>query len=112
MTAGPDRGGKSRCGILQRLERRCRREKSAQYDRPRHADALVLQIELGDGVLAQRNDWNAAEINQRRVLQDNLGHTLGAIAGDTVVPNAARNVSQTGASAGADGRKMGMGGVL
>ena len=31
-------------GVLQRLERRCRRHKVAQYDRPGHTDALVVQI--------------------------------------------------------------------
>ena len=98
-------GAKRKGGVLQRLERRCRRHKAAQYNGPWHPDALVGQIELSDGVLAQQNHWNAAEIGQRRVLEDNLGHTLGAIAGDVVAPDTVQNGSQKEASAGAGGRE-------
>ena len=56
------KGEKLKAGVLQRLERRCRWEKAAQYDRPGHTDALARQIELSDGVLAQRDERNAAEI--------------------------------------------------
>ena len=105
-------GAKRKGGVLQRLERRCRRHKAAQYNGPWHPDALVGQIELSDGVLAQQNHWNAAEIGQRRVLEDNLGQTLGAIASDAIGPDTVRNGSQMEASAGPDGGKAASGGIL
>ena len=39
-------------GILERFQRRCGRQETAQYDRPRHPNALAIQIQLFDAVLA------------------------------------------------------------
>ena len=83
-----------RAGILQRLERRCGRQKAAQYNRPGHTTALAGQIELSDGVLAQRNNWNAAEVGQGCVLEDHLGQLFSAISRDVAEPDTAQNGSQ------------------
>ena len=94
-----------KAGVLQRLERRCRWEKAAQYDRPGHTDALARQIKLSEGVLAQQDEWNAAEIGQDFVLEDDIGQLLGAISGDFVEPDTAQDESQMGTSGGADSRE-------
>ena len=94
-------------GVLQRLERRGGWEKAAQYDRPGHADALSAQsvalsaqIELSDGVLAQQDERDAAEIGQCDVLEDNIGQTLGAIAGNAVETDTIQNGSRKGRVSG------------
>ena len=92
-------------GVLQRLESRGGWEEATQYDRPGQADALVAQIELGDGVLAQRDERNAAEIGQRGVLKDDLGQILGAIASDAIGTDTIQNGSRKGPSAGIDSRE-------
>ena len=93
-------GDKMKGGVLQRLERRGGWEKAAQYDRPGHADALFAQIELSDGVLAQQDERDAAEIGQCDVLEDNIGQTLGAIAGDAVETDTIQNGSRKGRVSG------------
>ena len=101
-------GDKMKGGVLQRLERRGGWEKAAQYDRPGHADALFAQIELSDGVLAQQDERDAAEIGQCDVLEDNIGQTLGAIAGDVVGTDTIQNRSRVQTSEGADSGEKAM----
>ena len=54
VSAGADSWGKRNMsgGILERFQRRCGRQETAQYDRPRHPNALAIQIQLFDAVLA------------------------------------------------------------
>ena len=106
LTVG--KGRKRKMCVLQRLERRGRRHEAAQNYRPGHADALVEQIKLGDRVLAQRNNWNAAKISQRCVLEDDLGQTLGAITGDVVEPDTVQKGSQMQTSRAADTLEKGV----
>ena len=75
---------------LQRLERRRDRNQAAQNDCSRHSDALVVQIELCEGVLTKGNERNAAEVGQCGVLEHHLSQTLGAIAYDAIEANTAR----------------------
>ena len=77
-------------GVLQRFQRRRRRQETAEYDCSRHPDALVVQIELCEGVLAKGNERNAAEVRQCGVLEHHLSQTLGAIAHDAIEANTAR----------------------
>ena len=93
-------GEKMKGGVLQRLESRGGWEEATQYDRPGHADALVAQIELDDGVLAQRDERNAAEIGQRGVLKDNLGQILGAGTDDATGTDTIRDGSRKGRVSG------------
>ena len=73
----------------------CQAPEAAQHDCPRHTNALVGKIELSDGVLAQGDERNAAEVGQRCVLEDDLGQFLGAISSDLVVPDTAQDKSRT-----------------
>ena len=80
-----------RRSVLERLERRRRRQQLAQDDCSGHADALVEQIELSDAVLAQRDERDAAEVSQRSVLDHRLGQLLCAIACDVGPTDAVHN---------------------
>ena len=73
---------------LERRECRRRRQQLAQHDRSRHAKALVLQVELRDAVLAQRGEWDPAEVGHRGVLEHHRGQMVGGVARDVVVPDA------------------------
>ena len=77
-------------GVLERFQRRRGRQETAEYDCPRHPDALGVQIELCEGVLAKGNERNAAEVRQCGVLEHHLSQTLGAIAYDVIEANTAR----------------------
>ena len=79
------RGG----GALERLDRRRRGQQLAQHDRSRHADALMLQVELRDAVLAQRGERDPAEVGHTGVLEHHRGQTLRGVARDAVPANAA-----------------------
>ena len=75
------------CGAacaLQRRERCCGRQQLAQHDRSRHADALALQVELCDAVLAQRHERDPAEVGDNRVLEHHVGQMVRGIARDAV----------------------------
>ena len=63
-------------GALERRERRRRGQQLAQHDRSRLADALSLQVELRDAVLAQRGERDPAELGYRGVIQHHLGQIL------------------------------------
>ena len=78
-------------GVLERFQRRCGRQEAAEYDCTRHADALALQIEVRDAVLTQRDEWDAAEVSQRRVLEHHLGQLPRSVAGDVVEADAVRH---------------------
>ena len=75
-------------GALERLERRRRRQQLAQHNHPRHANALVLQVELGDAVLAQRGEGDPAEVSHRGMLEHHRGQMVGGVTRDVVVANA------------------------
>ena len=83
-----------RAGVLEGCERRCGRQEAAQHNCTRHTNALVIQIELSDGVLAQGDERNAAEIGQHCVLEDDIGQFIGAISSDLVEPDTAQDQSQ------------------
>ena len=75
---------------LQGLQRSRSRHQSAQNNCSRHTDALRLEIKLRHTVFAERDEWDAAEIRQRIVLEHDLGQTVSSVAGDIVVANAAQ----------------------
>ena len=77
--------------VLERFQRGRRGQEVAEYDCTRHADALAAQIEVRDAVLTQRDEWDAAEVSQRRVLEHHLGQLLRSIARDVVEANAVRH---------------------
>ena len=80
-------------GVLERFQRHRGRQEVAEYDCTRHTDALVVQIEVRNAVLTQRDEWDAAEVSQRCVLKHHLGQLLRSIARDVVH---ARNAVQDG----------------
>ena len=71
-------------GALERGECRRRGQQLAQHDRSRLADALPLQVELRDAVLAQGGERDPAEVGHTGVLQHNFGQMVGSIATDVV----------------------------
>ena len=71
-------------GALERLDRRRRGQQLAQHDRSRHADALALQVELRDAVLAQGDERDPAEVGHNGMLQHHLGQMVGGVARDVV----------------------------
>ena len=77
--------------VLERFQRGRGRQEVAEYDCTRHADALAIQIEVSDAVLTQRDEWDAAEVSQRRVLEHRLGQLLRSIARDVVGPDAVQH---------------------
>ena len=79
------RGG----GTLERLERRRRGQQLAQHDRSRHADAVLLQVELCDAVLAQGDERDPAEVGHDGVLEHHVGQLVRGVARDVVEANAA-----------------------
>ena len=81
-------------GVLERCDRRCRGQQLAQHYRSRHADALVLQAELRDAILAQGDERDPAEAGHRGVIQHHRGQMVGRVARDVVVADA---VTHTGA---------------
>ena len=91
---GADRKANA-CGAacaLERRERRRRGQQLAQHDRSRHADALVLQVELRDAVLAQRGERDPAEVGHTGMLEHRHGQILRSVTRDVVVGNAASSV--------------------
>ena len=76
-------------GALERLYRRRRGQQLAQHDRSRHANALIVQVELRDGVLAQRDERDPAEVSHTGVLEHHRGQILRSVARDAVEANAA-----------------------
>ena len=78
-------------GVLERFQRNCGSQEAAEYDCTRHADAFLVQIEVRDAVLTQRDEWDAAEVSQRRVLEHHLGQLPRSVAGDAVGANAVRH---------------------
>ena len=75
-------------GALERGECRRRGQQLAQHERSRHADALVLQVELRDAVLAQGGERDPAEVGHRGVIQHHRGQMVGRVARDVVVADA------------------------
>ena len=75
-------------GALERGECRRRGQQLAQHDRSRHADALVLQVELRDAVLAQGGEWDPAEVGHTGVLEHHVGQLVRGVARDVVEGNA------------------------
>ena len=73
---------------LQRFECHRRGHQLAQHDRSRHADALALQVELRDAVLAQGDERDPAEVRHEGVLEHHRGQILRSIASDVVEANA------------------------
>ena len=78
-------------GVLEGLKRQSRRQEAAEYDCSWHADALVGQIELSEGVLAQGDERNAAKVGQCGVLKNHLGQTVGSVARNVVETDAVRH---------------------
>ena len=77
--------------VLERFQRGRGGQEAAEYDCTRYADALAAQIEVSDAVLTQRDEWDAAKVSQRCVLEHRLGQLLGSIAVDVVEPDAVRH---------------------
>ena len=76
-------------GVLEVFQRRCGRQKAAEYDCTRHFNAFAVQTELGENVLAQGNERDAAKVGQRGVLEHNFGELLGPVSSDAVGADAA-----------------------
>ena len=76
-------------GALERLDCRRRGQQLAQHDRSRHANTLLVQVELRDGVLAQRDERDPAEVSHTGVLEHHRGQILRSVARDVVEANAA-----------------------
>ena len=81
-------------GALERRERRCRGQQLAEHNRPRHANAHAVQVELGDAVLAQRGERDPAEVSHHDVLEHHRGQMVGGVARNTIEADA---VTHTGA---------------
>ena len=98
------------------MKRQSRRQEAAEYDCSWHADALVGQIELSEGVLAQGDERNAAKVGQRGVLKNHLGQTVGSVARNVVETNAVRHGQGMQVSKAANSNEKGStgpeGGVL
>jgi len=98
MSAGADAKANTRgeaAGALERLERRRRRQQLAQHDRSKHADALVLQVELCDAVLAQRGERDPAELGHRGVLEHHRGQMVGGVARNIIEADAVTQGQET-----------------
>ena len=78
------RGG----GALERLDRRRRGQQLAQHDRSRRANALLLQVELRDAVLAQGDERDPTEVVHTGVLEHHRGQILRSVTRDVVEANA------------------------
>ena len=90
MSTGADTNA-SACGAacaLERRERRRRGQQLAQHDRSRRANALSLQVELRDAVLAQGDKRDPAEISHNGVLQHHLGQSFRGIARNMIEADA------------------------
>ena len=96
--------------VLERFQRGRGGQEAAEYDCTRYAGALAVQIEVRDAVLTQRDEWDAAEVSQRRVLEHHLGQLLRSIAFDVVPPDAVRHRHEDSAKMSAASRG-GCGGV-
>ena len=94
-------------GVLEGLKRQSRRQEAAEYDCSWHADALVGQIELSEGVLAQGDERNAAKVGQCGVLENHLGQTVGSIARNVVEADAVRHGQGMQVSRAADTFQIG-----
>ena len=90
--------------VLERFQRSRGGQEAAEYDCTRYADALVVQIEVSDAVLTQRDEWDAAEINQRCVLEHHLGQLLRSIARDRVGADTVRHRHEDSAKMSAASR--------
>ena len=91
MSMGADRKANA-CGAacaLEQRERRRRGQQLAQHDRSRRANALLLQVELRDAVLAQGDERDPAEVGHTGVLEHHVGQLLRGVARDAVPANAA-----------------------
>ena len=91
MSRGADTNA-SACGAACALERRERRrggQQLAQHDRSRLTNALALQVELRDAVLAQGGERDPAEVGHAGVLEHRRGQILRGVARDVVAGNAA-----------------------
>ena len=88
MGADTKANASGRIGALERRERRRRGQQLAEHNRPRHANAHAVQVELGDAVLAQRGERDPAEVGHRGVLQHHRGQMVGGVARDVVEANA------------------------
>ena len=76
-----------RCA-LERRERRRSGQQLAQHDRSRHADAIPLQVELCDPVLAQGDERDPAEVGHGGVLEHHVGQLVCSVARDVVEADA------------------------
>ena len=81
--------------VLERFQRRCGRHQAAQHNRTRHSDALVVQIELRDAVLTQRDERDPAEVGHGGVLEHHLCQSVGGLTRDV---GEADTASQQGSS--------------
>ena len=89
MSTGSDTKANTRGGALERRERRHRGQQLAQHDRSRLADALTLQVELRDAVLAQGDERDPAEVGDTGVLEHHVGQLVRGVARDVVAGNTA-----------------------
>ena len=69
-------------GALEQCQGHRRRQKLAQDDRSRQADALALEIELHDAILTQRGERDPAEVGHGGVLEHHLCKSVGGLARD------------------------------
>ena len=95
-------------GVLERFQRHRGRQEVAEYDCTRHADALAAQIEVRNAVLTQRDEWDTAEVGQRRVLEHHRGQLLCSVAGDVVEADAVWHGHGTQVSAATVSREKGV----
>ena len=82
--------------VLEHFHRGRGGQEAAEYDCTRYADALAVPIEVSDAVLTQRDEWNAAEVGERGVLEHHLGQLLGTITSDVVLANTVQQDMQGG----------------
>ena len=95
--------------VLERFQRGRGGQEAAEYDCTRYADALAVQIEVSDAVLTQRDEWDAAEVIQRCVLEHHLGQLLRSIARDVVGADTVRHRYEDSANMSASFSRGGCG---
>ena len=81
---------------LERCQSRCRRQQLAQDDYSRHADALLIEVELRDAVRTQRGERDSAEVCHEAVLEHRRRQCVGRLTRDAVEADTASGASVNG----------------
>ena len=82
---------------LERCQSRCRRQQLAQDDYSRHADALLIEVELRDAVRTQRGERDSAEVSHNgAVLEHRRRQSVGRLTRDAVEADTASGASVNG----------------